>query len=188
MRAKHCAAPRPASVARTGSDLGREALSALALAALLLASACGPKPTPTANESMTQVMQPEAQVIWNITSRVFNERGDGLVATRISQDDWAKLAVSGRRLRDRAQILARAQHVIVATDREPIMGQYAAHEGVRRTWDASSPKQIQALIDAHPELFAERALILARAGDTVAQAARTHARYGQALRSLEQSG
>jgi hypothetical protein len=161
---------RPSLAGRVHPNFGRAALSALASGALLLA-ACSPKPAPTANESMSQVMQPEAQTIWDITSRAFNEKGDGLVPSKISTADWIKLARSGRRLRDRARVLAAAQHVVVATDQERIMGQSASHQGVRRTWDAASPEQIQALIDAHPELFARRAQILAEAGDTVLNAA-----------------
>lgn len=115
----------------------------LVLAALLL-TACSPKPTPTANESMTQVMQTETQTIWDITSRAFNDRGDGLAASKISDADWIALAKSGRRLRNRAQVLASAKHVIVANERELIMGQVASHEGVKQTWNAASPKQIHA--------------------------------------------
>ncbi len=141
---------------------------------MLLAAGCGPKaPTPTVNESMTHVMSPQAQTIWDITSHAFNERGDGLVASKISPDQWTQLGNAGRQMRDRALVLAKARRITVAAPEETIMGQDASHPGVKHTWDAASPKQVQALIDANPALFAQRARILAEAGDTVLKASRT---------------
>ena len=61
---------------------------------VLLASGCS-KPAPTINASMTQVMQPQAQTIWDITSKAFNDKGDGLEASKITDADWAQLAKAG---------------------------------------------------------------------------------------------
>lgn len=144
-------------------------LMALASGMLLLA-ACAPKPVPTINESMTKVMQPKAQVIWDITSGAFNEKGDGLVADKISQDQWNQLAEAGQQIRDRAELLGNARRVTVATPGEAIMGGYASHAGAKGTWDAASIQQVQAAIDANPVLFKKRMKILEDAGDTVVKA------------------
>ena len=145
-------------------------LTALA-SGLLLLSGCGKASTPTINESMTQVMSPQTQTIWDISSRAFNDKGDGLVAEKISPTDWIRLAKAGRALRDRARLLAEAPHVTVAAPGELILGQDAAHEGVKHTWDAASPKQVQALIDANPALFRQHLNALADAGDSILKAA-----------------
>jgi len=57
---------------------------------------------------------------------------------------------------------------------EEIMGEDAAPPGAtKKTWDAASPKQIQALIDANPALFAQKARVLEQAGDSMVKAADT---------------
>jgi hypothetical protein len=144
----------------------------LAMAAL---TGCSPQPkTPTVNASMTQVMSPNAQTIWDITSRAFNDKGDGLVASKITPADWAQLEKAGQQLKDRATVLATAKHVTAASSGETIMGQDASPPGkTKQTWDAASAKQIQALIDANPEGFAQHARVLAEAGDTLVKASRT---------------
>jgi hypothetical protein len=147
---------------------------------LLLAAGCAPKETtPTINDSMTHVMQPQAQTIWDITSRAFNDKGDGLDASKLSQSDWDQLKKAGEQLRDRASLLANARHVTVATTAETIMGQDSSHGGTKATWDAASAQQVQALIDANPSGFAQHARVLAQAGDTVAKA--SHVKDAQML-------
>ncbi len=152
----------------------RMGVLALAMGVLALAG-CGQQArTPTINESMTQVMQPEAQTIWDVTSRAFNDKGDGLDAARISPTDWIRLAKAGRKMRDRAHILAvAATKVEVRRIEDKILGEDAAHGGVRQTWDAASPKQIKAYIDANPAVFAERARVLEQAGADLLKAAHT---------------
>ena len=153
----------------------REISVAAVALGVLLAAGCSPKPpTPTVNSSMTQVMAPQTQTIWDITSHAFNAKGDGLDAARISPADWAKLGEAGRQLRDRALLLANAPHVTAAGPGETIMGADAAGApaNIGHTWDAASAKQVQAMIDANPKLFAQRARILADAGDTVFKAAK----------------
>jgi hypothetical protein len=153
----------------------REISVVAAALGLLLAAGCNQKPpTPTVNASMTQVMAPQTQTIWDITTLAFNDKGDGLDAAKISPADWAKLEEAGRQLRDRALLLANAPHVTAAAPGETIMGADAAGapSKIGHAWDAASAKQVQALIDANPALFAQRARALADAGDTVFKAAK----------------
>ena len=148
--------------------------------AILLASGaallcgCGPKtPTRTVNESMTKVMSPQAQTIWDITSGAFNAKGDGLEAPKISPAQWAQLERAGQLVKDWARLLADTPHVTAAAADQAILGAYAAPPGaVKQTWDAANARQVQALIDANPALFSKRAKLLAEAGDTLVKASR----------------
>ncbi len=151
-------------------------VSVIALAsAVLLAAGCGRKPAPTVNASMTQVMAPQAQTIWDITSHAFNDKGDGLDGSKISEADWVKLADAGRRLQERAMVLAKAHHITAAAPGEIIMGGEAAGapSPIGHTWDAANASKVQGFIDGNPALFAQRAQILAEAGAALAKAART---------------
>ncbi|MGZ3273425.1 MAG: hypothetical protein ACXU82_20260 [Caulobacteraceae bacterium] len=137
-----------------------------------------PKPAkaaavPTVNNSMTQVMAVQAQTIWDISSKAFNNRGDGLDPRKLDANDWKKLGEAGRLMKERATLLATARHVVAAGPDEHILGEEAAHGGVKKTWDAASAKQIQALIDAQPKKFSEHAWTLARAAESLEKAART---------------
>ncbi len=149
----------------------RVAVLALASSVLLLLAGCAKQKTPTINNSMTHVMQPEAQTIWDISSRAFNARGDGLDPTLFKPADWIKLAKAGRKMRDRAHLLANEPNVRVSTFGETIMGENSSHNGVRGEWDAASPVQVQAYIDANPKLFAEKARVLEKAGADLLEAA-----------------
>ncbi len=155
--------------------LKRAGVIALASGVLLLAG-CGPKtPAPTVNASMTQIMAPQTQTIWDISSHAFNAKGDGLDPSKISSADWTQLEAAGRALRDRALVLATAKHVTAAAPGEHIMGQEAAGAAskIGHEWDAANAKRVQALIDANPTLFAQRARVLADAGDTIVKAVPT---------------
>jgi cytochrome c556 len=140
-------------------------LTVVALAAGIASSAT----MPTVNDSMTHVMSVHAQTIWDISSAAFNEKGDGLVAKKITPSGWKKLAEAGRRLRERASLLAKAERVIVAARDEHILGEEAAHGGPH---DAASVKQIQAMIDHDPKQFVKRAMTLAEAGEALEKAAK----------------
>jgi hypothetical protein len=142
---------------------------------VLLAAGCGPKaPSPSIHESMTQGIEPHAQTVWDISSRAYNDKGDGLDPSKISAADWAQLEDAGRQLRDRARVIAKDRNIVVAAPGETLMGQSAAPQGIsKQTWDAANPTQIQALIDANPALFAQSARVLEEAGDTIVKAAQT---------------
>lgn len=148
------------------------AMGLVGVAALLFG--CGAKSSaPTINASMTGVMEPQAQAAWDVASNAYNEKGDGLVAAKISAADWQVVAKAGQQIRDRALILANAEHVIVAGPDEAILGSQAV--GIKgkigKAWDAASAKQVQKRIDANPTLFAQHARDLADAGDTLVKAA-----------------
>ena len=139
---------------------------------VLAAAGCAKQKAPTINESMTQVMEPQAQTIWDITSRAYNDKGDGLEASKIPAVDWIKAAKAARQMRDRARFLAKAPtELVIAGPNETILGQNASHGGAKGTYDAASVEQVKALIDGNPKLFAQKAKELADAGDAMLKAA-----------------
>jgi hypothetical protein len=128
---------------------------------------------PTVNDSMTKVMSVNAQTIWDISSKAFNDKGDGLVAKKLNDNDWKQLGEAGRQMKERATLLATAKRVIVANPDEQILGEEASKGGVKKTWDAANRKQIQALIDAKPKLFTQHAWTLVRTGADLEKASKT---------------
>lgn len=137
---------------------------------------CGRKEAaaaPTINTSMTEVMEPTAQAIWDIMSQAYNARGDGLDATRITDTDWKTLASESRKLKERAELLALADHLVVASDKEVMLGAQAvgAKGAIGAAWDAVGPQQVQARINANPALFAQKARDLVTAADQINRAA-----------------
>ena len=144
------------------------------LASGLVLAACSKAPTPTINNSMTHVMQPQAQTIWDISSHAFNAKGDGLDASKLSDVDWIKLAKAGRQMRDRARVIAEADKISVAAPGETILGQEGSgmvKGPPEESRSAASIQQIQTWIDANPALFAKRARVLEEAGDKLLKAA-----------------
>ncbi|MBO9574905.1 MAG: cytochrome c [Sphingobium sp.] len=158
----------------------RKASGAIIAATMLLLCGCQKKEAvaaPTINNSMTKIMQPNAEVIWDLMSSAYNDKGDALVADKISEAGWKSLADATQKMKDRAQILADAEHLVVADANEPIMGSDAAAKGVKGEagpdWDAVSAQQVQAKIDGNRKLFSEKARILVDAADKMNRAAAT---------------
>jgi len=156
--------------------------AAIAVATVLMLAGCGKnqppeKPAiPTINDSMRQVMQPGADIIWGMMDKAYNDVGDGLVSAKLSEDDWSKIGASARAMKERAQLLVdNADHLTVAAANEPIMGANAV--GIKgkigKDWEAKSAEQIHALIAADPKHFAERSKILVDAADAMARSADT---------------
>jgi len=141
----------------------KKAALAFAVCGALLAG-CGPKaPAPTVHASMTQVIAPQAQTIWDITNRAYNDQGDGLDPKKISAGDWTRLETAGHQIRDGILVLAREKKRVAAEPGVKIEGEE----------DPAEPgaKQVQTYLDADPKGFAEHAKALAAAADTVAKAA-----------------
>jgi hypothetical protein len=145
----------------------------MAAAAMAAAPGTVSQTAPTINDSMTKVMAVHAQTIWDTSSKAFNAKGDGLVASKLTAQDWKFVGEAGRGLRDRAKTLAAPQRPRVVGPGERIMGQDAAHGGKKGTFDAASVKQIEDLIDGNHALFIKKANILVKAGDDLDKASKT---------------
>ena len=147
----------------------------LAAASLCLWSCARTVQAPTINATMTGVMEPSADRIWNIVSNAYNDVGDGLIAAKIGDADWKAVAEESTKLKDRAQILATARHIVVADANEPILGSQAA--GVKgdigAAWDAVDANTVQGRVDAKPDLFKQKARDLVDAADAIHRAAQT---------------
>ena len=129
---------------------------------------------PTINDSMTKVMSTNAQTIWDISSKAFNARGDGLVAAKVTAKDLSQLGDAARAMNVRALFLAKdPRGLVVAKPDEMVMGEEASRGGVKKTYDAANRQQIKALINANPALFTKRANILAKAMADLAAASKT---------------
>jgi hypothetical protein len=152
----------------------KRACALLLASGLVVTTASGAAPLPTINNSMTHVMSIHAQTIWDTSSKAFNKRGDGLLASKVTDKDWIELGKAGREMAARARILAKSPKLLEVTGPgEQMLGEDSSHAGVRGEWDAASPKQVKAMIAANPALFADRAMNLARNGDIMAEAAKT---------------
>jgi hypothetical protein len=151
--------------------------AAFALAAQSASPSSANKPSvnkPSVNDSMTKVMSTNAQTIWDISSKAFNARGDGLVAAKVSAKDWAQLGDAARAMNARALYLAKdPKSLVVAKPEEQVLGEEASRGGVKKTYDAANRQQIKGLINANPALFTKRANILARAMADLAAASKT---------------
>jgi len=128
---------------------------------------------PSVNDSMTKVMSVNAQTIWDISSKAFNKRGDGLLASKVTAKDWAQLEQAGRAIKARALLLAQSPRSLVVQGRdEHVLGSEFSHGGVKHTYDAANAQQIKALIDGNPKLFTKKAMILANASDDLIKASK----------------
>ena len=131
--------------------------------------------TPTINAMMTGVMEPKMEKIWGVASKAYNDVGDGLVAAKISDADWKDVGENSRLIKERAEIMASAQHIVVASANEPIMGSQAV--GTKSTsgpaWDPVNAATVQARIDAKPDLFRQKAKVLVDAADAILRASQT---------------
>lgn len=154
----------------------RASTAVLAAAAALALYGCAHKEAaPTVNASMTGVMEPKAEKIWGIASKAYNDVGDGLVAEKISEDDWKEIGEAGRALKERATLLATAPHIVVANANEPILGSQAVGQKGRlgAAWEAVGAQTIQKRIDANPAGFQAKARVLVDAADGLVRASQT---------------
>ncbi len=160
---------RLGSFAPKGVVLGAAMLAGAAYAA----GTAKPAAAPTVNDSMTKVMSVNAQTIWDISSKAFNHRGDGLDARKLTAKDWEQLRDAARLINERATLLAKADTLVVAGPGEHLLGEEAAHGGIKKTWDAASPKQVQELIEADRKGFNKHAVTLARGMADLERASKT---------------
>lgn len=141
----------------------------LAAAALFLAAGCHQSeqsqqsetpetPAPTVIESMTQVMDPQSQAFWNASFDAMNNAGD-IVPEKLTDEQMSQMRAAVASVRDHAQQFAGADHVVVAPEGVKIL-----NEGMEGALGAA---EVQALIDADPQGFAEKSQELVTIADNV---------------------
>jgi hypothetical protein len=143
----------------------RNLLSILPFAAL---AACQPA-EPAARQSvidsreaMVAGINAAAVAIWDIAQDAQGESGE-LDPAQMSDEDWLRLADEARSLEEWARLMAEADAIHAA-------GPDLTHGPVP---GVASRAEIQAMIDADPELFREKARDLKERAGLLAEAART---------------
>jgi hypothetical protein len=153
----------------------RRLVSSCVVLVLTLAGCSRTADVPTINASMTGVMEPQAEKIWDLVSAAYNDVGDGLIGRKISDADWQKIEAASLALKQRADVIEQAEHIYVADANEPILGSQAV--GVKSqsgsAWEAVDASTVQSRIDARPDLFKQKAHVLVAAADTIHRAAQT---------------
>lgn len=153
--------------------------TAILLTASLLLAGCQKKeeaaaPLHTVNDTMAQVLEPSAEAIWGTMSKAYNDKGDALDASKLSEADWKTIADASAKMRDRAhELVDHAREVKVTASGVPVMGEQAVGQvgPAGKDWDAVNAKTIQGRIDAKPDLFVEKAKVLLDSAEKLNRAA-----------------
>jgi hypothetical protein len=159
------------------------ASEAVLAAALLILAGCQKRSEETAatavhtiNDTMAQVMEPKAEVIWGMMSNAYNDKGDALDASKLSEDDWKQIGDASALMNARAQeLIDHVEDIQVTANGIPIMGEQAVGQvgPAGNDWDAVNSSTIQGRIKAKPALFVEKARVLLDATDKLRRAAAT---------------
>lgn len=152
----------------------RSALTVLA-SGLLLAAASAPPAARSVHASMSQVVQPQTNAIWDVTNNAMTDAGEPDPA-KIKPGDWAKLEAAGKALMEESLLLARAETITVADPGVKIM-----NEDVEGGTPAAL---VQRHIDADRAGFSAQAQKLADIGDAVARGAQAK-NAGQVFEAAE---
>lgn len=151
--------------------------SGIVLTALLVLTGCQQaekKAAHTINETMALVMEPNAEAIWGMMSKAYNDKGDALDPAKLSNDDWNKIGDSSALMNERAQeLIDHAKDIEVTANGVPIMGQQAVGQvgPAGKEWDAVNAKTIEGRIRANPDQFVTKARVLLDATAKLKQAA-----------------
>jgi hypothetical protein len=116
----------------------------------------------TINDSMTKVMEPSAEAIWDTMSKAYNDKGDALDPSKLTEADWKTIADASAKMKARAEEIANAKSHVVAGENEPILGSQAVGtpSPPGPEWQAVDAAHVQKLVDAKPDLFKQKALAL----------------------------
>ncbi len=145
----------------------KSSLFALAVA-LAIASAYAADPAPAApnlHNLMKNVVAVQTQVIWDVGNNAQDDKGY-TDASKMKAADWAKVATAAGKVKEAAQTLAKAPHVMAAAPGQKI-------DGEGGTPSAFGAKEVQKAIDANPKVFQAFAVQLAGSMDELTAATRT---------------
>ena len=105
----------------------------------------------TLKTAMTNVVDPQAQILWNASNKTYKEDGS-TDPTRLSEADWMAVLGAGEKLQAQANAWA-STRIVVAAPREKIRDE--GNPG------ASNSMQVQKYIDADRQGFSAFAKLLA---------------------------
>lgn len=157
----------------------RLACAVLAGGLLLAAEGMTQKPVPTVHESMTDVIAPQANVLWEVSNGALDDDGNP-DASRMKPAQWDQIAAAGQRMHEMAVALATADRLVVAAPGAKIDGEDGP--------EGTSAAQVQGFIDADHAAFVEHARALAAAAETFVTAAKAKdaAKLGEVAGTLDQ--
>jgi hypothetical protein len=135
--------------------LGGGLLSVTAYAAI-------PSAAPNLHELMKNIVAVQAQVIWDVGNKAQDDQGNP-DASKLKATDWSRIVSAGGKVKQAAQTLAQAEHVMAAGPGQKLDG-----EGAPGTFGA---KQVQGAIDANPKAFRAFSQALAVSMDQIVAAA-----------------
>lgn len=127
------------------------------------ALAAGTAAPPNLHALMKNVVAVQAQVIWDIDNKSLGDDGNP-AASKLTAADWNQLVAAAGKVKEGAQALASAEHVMAAAP-----GQKLQDEG---NPGASDVKTVQRLIDSNPKAFSAFATAMATSMDGLVAAAR----------------
>jgi hypothetical protein len=121
-----------------------------------------PSTAPNVYDLMKNVVAVQAQVIWDTGNQAQDDQGNP-DASKLKSADWGQLVSAGSKLKQAAQSLAQADHIMAAAPGQKLDGEGAP--------GAFGAKQVQSAIDANPKAFRALAQALAVSMDQVVTAA-----------------
>jgi cytochrome c556 len=135
-----------------------------AVAVCIPAFAANPAPAgPNLHDLMKNIVATQAQVIWDVGNQAQNDKGDP-DPSKLKPADWAKLVTAGTQVKQVAQTLAKADHVMASAPGQKIDGEGGSA-------DAPTAKQVQGYIDKEPQVFRAFAQALSGSMDQIVAAA-----------------
>jgi cytochrome c556 len=135
-------------------------------AALACTAAHAASPPPAAanlHDLMKKVVALQAQVIWDVGNQAQDDKGNP-DASKLKPTDWARVVTAGTQVKQVAQTLAKADHVMAAGPGQKIDGEGGSPE-------APTAKQVQGYIDADPQVFRAFSQALSVSMDQIVAAA-----------------
>jgi cytochrome c556 len=127
-------------------------------------AANAPATAPNLHDLMKNVVAVQAQIIWDVGNQAQDDKGDP-DPRKLKPTDWSKLTAASGKVKQAMQTLAQAPHVMAAAPGQKLDG-----EGDPGTFGA---KQVQAAIDANPELFRAFSQALIASMERISAAAQT---------------
>jgi hypothetical protein len=134
---------------------------------LVVASAYAADPAPAApnlHNLMKTVVAVQTQVIWDVGNNAQDDKGNP-DASKMKPADWTKVAAAAGKVKDAAQSLAKAPHVMAAAPGQKI-------DGEGGTPGAFGAKEVQKAIDANPKALQAFAAQLAGSMDELIAASK----------------
>lgn len=123
-----------------------------------------PAPAPNLHELMKNIVAIQTQVIWDVGNTAQNDKGDP-DASKMKPADWTKVGAAAAKVKDAAQKLASAPHVMAAAPGQKIDGEGGSP-------GAFGAKEVQKVIDANPKVFQAFAGQLTKSMDELIVAAK----------------